>query len=315
MPFAVDFSSADWAKVHLTYNGDKFHSSLTPSAMQGLVHLQASLYRSAAEILKGSANARHLTNLERSGLELTFVIREGSAETEGDGKGFLSSLAGAISTMDSKHKLIAVLVLGLSYFTVEGANLYLQESGKYESQVIEAERSKELMQHDAEQSKLLADAFKSSSMAAEVHEQSSAGFDAVVRHSGDVSSLNLQGIPLDRESIDKLRSTTRRVAHAVTYDEAFRIKTVDPSSADGYEIEIESVASGKIFKAVLYDSLASDKMRRTIQRAEWERKPVRLTVTARALGEDVVDARIAKAILPKPKPLSIPPSVIRSRRV
>ena len=315
LPFVPDFSSADFARVHFVYEGDKFHSSLTPSAMQGLVQFQASLYRSAAVILKGSTNARHLTNLEKSGLELSFTVGEGSADTEGEGKGFLSNLAGAISTMDSKHKLIAVLVLGLAFFTAGGAKSYLEESGKHESEFIEAERARALLQHDEEHDRTLLEAFKSSKVAAEVRDQSHDAFDSVIKHSGDVSSLTLQGIPLDRDAIDKLRVSTRRVSKNTTYDEDFRIKSVNPSSPEGFELEIESIASQRVFKATLYDSIASDRMRKTIQQAEWKRIPVKLTVTARILGDEVVEARITRASLPKAQPLSVSQAKVYSQRV
>ncbi len=303
-PFEVDFSQSEWAKIHITYDGERFHSSLTPSAMTGLIQLQAGLYRSAAVILKGSSDARLLTHLERSSLELSFKISEGSAETEGEGKGFLSTLVEGLETMDSRHKLIAVLVLGLTFFGEKGFEAYLAESGKSGAVL-------SVMKHDEEHEKLLTQALKSKP-AAEVHQEASNAFDSVVRHSGDVESLTVQGTTLEREDLDKLKSTARRVSRNVTYDELFNIVNVDPSAEEGFEIEVQSVETGESFKAVLYDSMASDAMKTAIRKAEWSKKPVRLIIAARLLGDKVVEARITKATNPRSKPLLIKENVIRS---
>ena len=55
-PFQPDFLEATWAKIHIVYEGRQFHSSLTPSAMKGIVEMQSALYRAAAQLLHDEAS-------------------------------------------------------------------------------------------------------------------------------------------------------------------------------------------------------------------------------------------------------------------
>ena len=63
-PFQPDFLEATWAKTHIVYEGRQFHSSLTPSAMKGIVEIQSALYRAAAQLLHDEASIRRLTDTE-----------------------------------------------------------------------------------------------------------------------------------------------------------------------------------------------------------------------------------------------------------
>ena len=308
-PFRLDFSASDWAAVRIVYNGDRFDSSLTPSAMRGLVQLQSSLYRSAAIILRDKASARHLTAFQRAQLELTFKVGKGSADTEGLGKEFLSNLAGAISTMDSKHKLIAFIVLGITFFGVAPiAKEYIEYVDHTEAEEVHHQELKELEQHDE---KLLDRAVKESKQAGAVRDQASEGYGAVIHNAGPVTSMTVQGVKLSRDSLDELQSSTRRTSRDVTFDGNYKITNVNPSSPDGYEIEVQSVKTKEKFKATLVDSLSSESMKRAIRQGEWSKKPVRLEIVARRLGDSIIEARIMRAKLPKSSPLLIRSDVIK----
>ena len=296
--FTVDFSACTSAKIRLHYEGTQFHASLTPSAMKGIIELQASLHRSVAAILRDDADIRKLTDAQRRATEMTFSVKDGSSETETDGKGILVALERAISTMSDNHKLIALLVLGAMYFGTPAITKYLADENLLQDKI-------ETMQHEERGQKLLAESILLSSAAARVHDQALVGYDAVIRNSGDVSSLSVQGAEVTREQIDRIKTSTRRSAKLISFKRSFEIRLVDPTSTDGFTVTVRVPQSGKIFKAIIYDSLASDATRATIKNAEWKKREVFLEITARQIGDDIVDARIISAKPIKPKNLAI----------
>ena len=146
------------------------------------------------------------------------------------------------------------------------------------------------MQHEERGQKLLAESILLSSAAARVHDQALVGYDAVIRNSGDVSSLSVQGAEVPRDQIDRIKTSTRRSAKLISFKRSFEIRLVDPTSTDGFTVTVRVPQSGKIFKAIIYDSLASDATRATIKNAEWKKREVFLEITARQIGDDIVDA-------------------------
>jgi hypothetical protein len=73
-------------------NGAKFHQSLTPSIMSGLVDYQASFYKSLALLIKNDPRINTLKDVEKSEFELVFEIKEGSSKVEAKGKEVLSNI-------------------------------------------------------------------------------------------------------------------------------------------------------------------------------------------------------------------------------
>lgn len=304
-PFLVDFSRADWAKIRIVYSGPRFHASITPTVMRGILELQASLYRSAAVILRNEPDIRKLPHSDREALELVFTVKGGSADTESEGKGFLSKLAEAASTMESKHKLIGILVLAAMYFGASGFTSYLHEKGVHEERSELVGLSEHILEHDERAQALLAKSQRETSEAREIQEQALLGLESVVRNLGDVSSVTIQGTTLSREAIDTLTSTSRRTPRNVTIRDVFEILSVDTTTEGGFSVRLRSVNSGKVFSAALYDSLASDRTRKTIQRAEWNKQNVALEIFAREVGSEIIDARVLRSITLKAQKLDI----------
>lgn len=304
-PFDVDFSLADWANVEIKYEGENFHSSLPPSAMHGLIGLQETLHRSVAELLRDAPDIRKLTESEKVSFELTFTVGEGSSSTEGKGKGILETLAKVIASMDSRHKLIALLVLVPSYFASEGVKHYIDEKSKTENRESLLQLSNSIMGHDERMLKAVAESVQQSKPAAEIREQSLHGIDSVVRRSGPASSVTLQGTRLNNEQIEEARRNPRQQRRSFQVNQRFKIISVNSQSPNGFSVRIRSEVDGKEYWASLYDSIASDRDRATIRRAEWRKSVILLTVTGNQAGDRVTDARIINAKEPPASQLRV----------
>jgi hypothetical protein len=247
---------------------------------------------------------RRLTHRERQALELSFTVGDGSAEAEGDGKGFLVELAKGISTMSDRHKLIALLAIAAMYFGSTGIISYLKDEHAHDVQI-------ETMKHEERAQEILAKSMKDSFDAGRVAERAKTAFDSILHHSGNASSVTVQGAELGRAQIDEIVSSPRRTSLNIDMRQQFDIMLVDPTSKDGFVVKVRS-ARGEIFNAVIYDSMVSDATRRTVRNAEWSKQKVTLHITAPRLGDEIVDARVISASPVRSKKIEIADLVKRS---
>ena len=308
-PFDVDFSEADWAGVSIKYTGELFTASLPPSAMLGIIGLQATLYRSVAIILRDVPDIRKLTETEKTAYELTFTVGKGSSDAEGEAKGFLEKLGEAVATMDSKHKLIALLLLIPCYFGEEGVRHYIDEKSKTENRQELTQLSRDIMAHDERMEKAIRDGVAQSKPAAEVRDQSFDGIDSVVRSSGPATSIQVQKTKLNREHILEARRNPTQERKTFQMTQEFAILSVNAQSPNGFSVRLRSNVNGAEYWASLFDTLASDRDRAVIRKAEWQKSNIILTVTGRQIGNRVVDARIISAKKVNPAPMRFAPDV------
>ena len=291
----LDFTHADWAKFDLRLSGPKFHKSLTPSIMSGLIDYQTALYKSLALLTKNDPRINKLRDIEKTQLELIFIVRNGSSEIEADGKNPLLRLASMLADkMSGKQLLIATLVLGLMYFGSASFSAYLN----YEAGVSKDDTQKEtllgLTQHDEAFVKAISDAVKASDLAAQVQRQSFDGFEALVRRSEESNGITLQGKELSKGDVQELNRQTRRSAKPITFSIEANILSVDSSSPDGFAVRIEDVDSGEIISASMFDPIVIEQYGRIIQSAEWDKRRIRVLISGRRIGEQTVEAKIIK---------------------
>jgi hypothetical protein len=171
---------ADWAKTKITFRGAQFHSSLTPTAMRGIVDFQNSLYRSAAMILRGDARVRRLTAMGTGRLRAYFRGAGRQRVTEGDGKGFLELLAGAVSTMESSIADRSPNRRWNVFWHAGNGRLYGRPNSAEEN-AQGAQITMSLIAENSRALELLARSAQQSREAAVVRQQAEAGYEAVVR--------------------------------------------------------------------------------------------------------------------------------------
>lgn len=304
----IDFDSADWAKFSLKLNGDDFRQSLTSSSMRGLIDYQSSVYRSIGIILHGDDNINKFKGSEKDAFELVFSIKSGSSDVSAEGKDTLSELAKhtiveACKKMTGKQILILLLVVALGYFGQASYSRYLDAA--IDGKKIEAQSdkdkslidlAKQISQDDKEKMQLLSSALKIVPQARDVIEHRDRAIDSIVKNASRADSIDLQGMHIDGRAISSINRSTRRKAETTTIAGEFFVLAVDTSDPDVFKVTLQNkLDDEQVVSADIDDAIVMGSAHKAIQDAEWSRKPLRITMSAKLIGGEIKGAKIIRA--------------------
>ena len=115
-----------WPKLEIHLSGEKFHSSLTPPLMKGLLEFQKGIYQSFAAA-KYNNPTKRLSEDERKALEIIVRVVDGTSDVsvpfDQMAIEFVKAIAGK---MDSTHVLIVALSFLVLYFGHSAFRTFLE---------------------------------------------------------------------------------------------------------------------------------------------------------------------------------------------
>jgi hypothetical protein len=304
----LSFERAKWARFDLVLEGEQFKQSLTPSSMKGLIDFQNAFYHSVGILLKNSPRIIQFTDKERESFELVFTVGPGSSDVTAEGqKGLFELGKELVGKMSGRQTFILALLIAILYFGNTTAISYIQ--GTVETKKIdrESERDKDLhdvikqmSKDDVERMKILNDALKTSGKARAINEENEEALDSIVRNSAKADRIVIQGRSLNKGAIQSITRTTRRKSEMKSITGSYIVVGVDTSDPDVFRVRLqEDGMSESIINADLEDAVVYSRYHRVIQKAEWSRTPIRVTLSARIVGSEVQQAKIIKASTPK----------------
>jgi triphosphoribosyl-dephospho-CoA synthetase len=323
----LDFSGSEWAQFRVDVKGDPFHQTVTPSIMRGLVDLQSSFYRSIALIVRGEADARRLTDIEKADFELIFKVDDGSSEIWAQLEPILKEVAGKVADKMTQRGIIILLLglavvygshsLGTTYFNNAHQEKLTEIQGK-----LEAERAKAASDGETARMKVIAEkdtkTIDALSKMAETNADterkqrilSDAGhatdginiilneglnsYDAIVRQATRADSIVVQGKSIDKSVVQIIRKTSRRNSKDVNVKERVYIRAIDRIEDHHYQYRLEVVDDGRTIVAEISDQVLQAKYGRVLRERLGDGKPILLEIKGRQIGDDLLDAEIFK---------------------
>lgn len=303
----IDFSKADWVQFHVNYKGKIFNRTLTPSVMAGIVEYQRSLYQVIALVTKGDPKVTRLTDVEKEKFELVFEVKEGSTDLLAKAQEIIESVSGKVfENMTSTHKMICIILIALMFFGAGGFEKYLDnnlELTKVEAQTTRDKQLTDIIQQltpkNAEKTKILDEATEAVPQAQGIIEKSEEAYDEIVKTAGGVDMLSIQGMQISSETIRTLTATTRRQAKKVTLRGLFTVSNVDTTVERGFLVRFDKVGEDLSVNANIADALLAERYRKVIERATFSKKPIRVVIAARQVGDSYLDAKVLSASTPR----------------
>lgn len=268
--------------------------------MHGLLAYQAAFYRCVALVLKDDDRITRLTDEEMSQFELVFSLRRGSTDLKAPGEDVLKALGEkVIDKMDGKHLALVVVLIAAMFFGSEGFSKYLDVAAATKTEEIQSKKDtelhdilKELIKSDQKKTEILNKALDLSDKAVAVVGHSNEAYDSIVRHASEADEIVVQGVALDKKSVSSLNKITRRSSKNVTLKSRYIIDSVDTTDPAGFVVKLHEVGTDIVIKASLSDAVALEKFRKIMQTAEWQKKPIRVHMSARQVGDDIINAKI-----------------------
>lgn len=297
----LDFSQADWAKFDVKLTGDAFHQSITAATMRGFIEFQNAIYHSIGLIIHNDKRISLFSENEKEQFELVFKVKDGSSEVSADGKESIVAMAGklvgsAVNNMDGKQTMIAVIVIALSFFGTKSLDFYVEKSfaGKKETEMTDLIKS--LSASDTKKMEIMERASKLVPNVSDITERRDDAVDSIIKSTSRSDSISIQGKELSADVVGSIRRSSRRKAENTIIDGVYYVVGVDTTDDHSFRVTLEGRDDGgETVSAEVEDKIIFANAHKAIQAAQWQRRPLRVRMSARLIGTEIRNAKIIKA--------------------
>lgn len=290
----VDLKFDGWPILNLHFSGHDFDASVPTRIMPPLLDAQKEIHRLFCLLRYGEQNLRKLTNDDRERLELVVKVEKGSSE-------FLTNLAekleeigkSAVSRMESKHILIAVLGGALMWTSEVAWKAWLDQQAK----VKEVETRVQMSQLEKEKLALFQRAVKADPALKDV----SNGIDDFRNDAlhkmkpADSFAVPNTNIEVDGRYAADITHKPKEQSHETRIDGEFVIQSVASGETSGFKLKVKRVLDGKLIAISIPADALNNEQIEILKNNEWAKKPVILEINAKILRGEITAATLVSA--------------------
>lgn len=283
-----------WPTLNLYLKGDKFHQSLTPTVMKGLLEFQKGIYRSYAIAKYGNPEKR-LSHIERDELEIRVDVHEGSSDLginfQELAEKFVLQTAGK---MDSQDVVITLITIAVLYFGTSAYRSYLENRKEVRIKEISDDTQRktlEVLQYtgaqETERAHILADLAKGHQKVDEIVQIAFGAQTELIKAMAAGKTSKVDGIELTAEVAESLTQNARRKSEEVRLDGVYRLIKLDWTDPSKFKVKVYNTKTGITLDAEVQDDSLTGQYKEALREAEWSRSPVMLKINAKTFGDDI----------------------------
>jgi hypothetical protein len=282
-----------WPVISLRLQGEGYESTITAAMAESLVDIQAAVNRTYARYVHGSRNGRKLTAEERQRISFKAKVEKGSSKVDIDLTAFATELAkdvvGKMSSTEIMIVILSALAVAGGTFAFKG---WLKARSEDKKVSEETKRSIALSQEETRRAEVMARAISHRPDIAFTRDDFDDARHGIVKGAGDATLLEVNGIPLDRESARVIAMTKRSESKAVQLNGTYLIKKVDWQHENEVRITVSRVRDAVTFQASFTDNSLEKPHLAIMKDAEWSRNPVYLSINGTELRGEITTAVI-----------------------
>lgn len=297
-----------WPTLTLYLKGEKFHQSLTPTVMRGLLEFQKGLYKAYA-VAKYDSPSKRLTEEEKDQLEIRVDVRGGSSDLGINFQELAVKLIEQIGgKMDPTQVLIMVVSIAVLYFGTSSFKAYLEHRKDVRSKEVSDETQRKTLEalnfsssQETERLKILgsisANDYRIENIAQIAYETKT----ELVRSMAAGDNSSIDGIELRPGVAEALTRNARRPSTEVRLDGTYRLIKLDWSDPLKFRVRVVNVENGLQLDADVQDESLDGRHKAALREAEWSRSPVSLKINAKVVGISEYRDAVVLSASPAPK--------------
>ncbi|KMN47934.1 hypothetical protein VL04_00655 [Chromobacterium violaceum] len=279
----------NWPVITFRYSGERYHGTLTPSMMKGLIEIQEGLNRTFASLVYEHNDARHLRDDERSSIEYTAKVEEGSSLVTIDLSTMATQLVNQMAAKMTGTELVIVALAGMAVWGAKAAySKYLDTKTRQRELDIQHKMSANMV----ENTRILTEAITRDQRLPAILSLADNARHTLIRGATTADAVELNGEALDHGTVMSLAQARRERARSVQLNGNYYIRMVDTSHPDMVKLKVESVLNGQLFSATFMDETLEHRHIELLQRAEWNREKVFLAINGSELRGQVTSAEV-----------------------
>lgn len=285
----------NWPSINIHIDKKGQNSSLNTKNMEGLIELQKTINRSFSILAYDTPNTNSLTSAEKQSLELLFKISEGTTGIQAALENAVEKITEkVVNKMESKHIAAVAISAALLWTGHSCWSSWLQHQKEIKQIEHDVESRQFASEEEYKKMKLISDLAAHVPQLNAVKAKSEDMYNNVLKSVSDADTVSIAGIEdISGKTVQALVKTETEKTKAVRIDGAYRILKVDASKESSFKVCVRSIDTGQQFIALVNDSFVTqEKYKKALQNAEWNKKPVQLTVNARVKKESVTSATI-----------------------
>ncbi len=294
-----EVSIKNWENFHIHLVGEKYHQSITPSVMRGIIELQQAIYEAYAISRYNQKNVNRLTNDEKKLLELQVKVNDGSSELEIDINAVFNTLIEATAGKMSSGESLFLFVFAISaYFSYSAWKSWLENRTAMKEKEIDANQQTAVVNNSLNAVNnavhTLEKIADNHANAREIYHRSNEVKTKLLRSTRFAENVDLfhDDISMSGEEIENITRNNPEEWQVVRLDGTYRLLKVDSSSTLIRKVKIKNIDTNIEILAKLEDNTLDHKNLDLLSTAEWEHHPAELKLKAKRKNGIIKEAEI-----------------------
>ncbi|WP_431221708.1 hypothetical protein ACQ86O_14535 [Serratia sp. L9] len=300
-PLPDHISFDGWPSLSFRLEGDNFQQSITPSVMKGFIEMQSQINKSYALAKYGVPDPRKLTKEEREDLEIKVKVEKGSSVFNVDIDGFLTKLGQElVGKMSPQEIMVTLLGAALIWGGVSIFRRFLDNRKEVRLSELNKDADKEhlktmqsMSQEETKRLELMTRFINKTPLLDNMERMSYDAKTEMVKSFVRADEAEIDGIILDSEMAKELTTNARRRSTEMRIDGIYRIEEVNNTDPEAFKVKARNTVTNQRLTCLVQDIFLDESGNKdALVRAEWERRPVHLSINAKH-----VDGEIKSAII------------------
>ncbi|MBN3978285.1 hypothetical protein [Serratia marcescens] len=300
-PLPEHISFDGWPSLSFRLEGENFQQSITPSVMKGFIEMQAQINKSFALAKYGVPDPRRLTKDEREDLEIKVKVEKGSSVFNVDIDGFLTKLGQElVGKMSPQEIMVTLLGAALIWGGVSIFRRFLDNRKEVRLSEISKDGDKEhlktmqsMSQEETKRMELLTKFINKTPLLDNMERMSHDAKTEMVKSFVRADVAEIDGITLDAEMAKELTTNARRRSTEMRIDGVYRIEEVNNTDPEAFKVKARNIHTNQRLTCLVQDVFLDESGNKdALVRAEWERKPVHLSINAKHVDGEIKSATI-----------------------
>ena len=281
-----------WPTLNLHLTGEKFHQSITPSVMKGLLEFQRQIYHAYA-LAKYDDATRRLNSSERSDFEIRVDVKDGSSDL---GINFTEIAIKLVEQLGSKmtpgNIVFTVISIAIMFFGNSAFANYLNNRKEIKLREIDSaterarlESTQFISQEETNRMKVIQSMALQHPLVQKISNIAQDAQGEIVRTMRVAETAEVGGIAVEPEDAEMLTRNTRRLPTIERLDGIYQIKKIDWTNPTHVKVRVENITTRVVLDADVQDETLDGRHKKLLKDAEWGRGNVQLEINAKRIGD------------------------------
>ncbi|SFN48435.1 hypothetical protein SAMN05660284_01600 [Formivibrio citricus] len=295
---ALELDFKGWPVVNIRVCGEGYDSTITPEMANAIIELQHAIHRSYARIVHNKSNARCLNGTEKDQLRLKVKVQKGSTNLPVDLTEYLKTVTTQVIDKVTPEQVVTMVV---SIALIAGGcwayKAFLNARVREKEVDAETHKAIALSEQETKRSEIMAKALSRDERLLHVKSDFDQARNEILKGTADAKMIQVGDLTLSGESARKLAHSARAESIDVQLNGNYIIIEVHHSHPDEVRLKLNRCSDGKEFYAKFRDASLDQEQIKILQRAEWDRSKVYLSINATELRGEVTTATVVSVTL------------------